>query len=773
MKVPLTSKYRSGNKSRESSIDQDKLQSLLGEIPDQSRRQEALSFFKAILQETRNFNIALKGTRDTYVDIVKSSQEQVEATLATLQETSRTNQVLGLYNRSMKKILDISTKVRDNDLDIENLTVSQLENLKAKAKSALQGLEDASGLLMIQKGITDLSEEAIKNNDTLSKSEKEILRTRLTNFENLKNSLTILEERTESQKEFNEIGGLTTTLLSNLNRVGLRVFGGIGLNLDSIKQAFEDVNKDVRTQISLIQATAKAEGETLDSQKKRFKQYKIFRKSLKGIGGALVETLADPLITTVFSIDQIVKRFKAINEQSVAFSRLTGQNISLQASFNTKLVTASEYIKLASELTKQLGFNVNNAFSEEVLGSVAELTTYLGISSEQAGKLAIFSGTNSKSVDQNLDTLVDTVSTYNGINRTVVSQGVVLQDVLNTSDDIAASFGGQVDKLAEAGAAARRLGLELKELDGIAGSLLDFESSIGAELEAQILTGRNINLTRARELALSNDLAGVGKELFDNSASLLEFSSMNRIQQDAQAKALGLSRQQLAKIALQRSIELGITNEQLEAAAGVTAEDLKRVEAFKTFTIAIEKLGAALAGPADLLATMMGNTFSITTALSGLAGLSFLKLLVQLKTMRAQLAKSASFAWLSRAALFPTALIGLPIVMGGITALLNRMNNDSMNDGMISPEGLVVQSPKGSIQLNKDDSIIAGTNLFSKEKPGLSKTNLETSKALVEQSRSMKRMETLLENILTKTGNVYIDGNKAGEAMVLSTYKLS
>ena len=34
-----------------------------------------------------------------------------------------------------------------------------------------------------------------------------------------------------------------------------------------------------------------------------------------------------------------------------------------------------------------------------------------------------------------------------------------------------------------------------------------------------------------------------------------------------------------------------------------------------------------------------------------------------------------------------------------------------MNDGTISPEGLVVKSPKGSIQLNKDDSAIVGTNL--------------------------------------------------------------
>ena len=87
--------------------------------------------------------------------------------------------------------------------------------------------------------------------------------------------------------------------------------------------------------------------------------------------------------------------------------------------------------------------------------------------------------------------------------------------------------------------------MELGDLDGIASSLLDFESSIGNELEAQLLTGKNINLAKARELALSNDLKGLGQELFENSASLAEFGKMNRIQQEAQAKALGMTRDQL------------------------------------------------------------------------------------------------------------------------------------------------------------------------------------------------------------------------------------
>jgi replication initiation and membrane attachment protein DnaB len=148
-------------------------------------------------------------------------------------------------------------------------------------------------------------------------------------------------------------------------------------------------------------------------------------------------------------------------------------------------------------------------------------------------------------------------------------------DDINASDDVSMSFGGNPQELVRAAAAARRLGIDLSKLNSIAVDLLDFESSIESELEAQLLTGKQMNLSKARELALNNDLEGLANELAKNGASEAEFGKMNRIQQEALAKAFGMTRDQLAKVAY-NALELGMTEDQA-AAAAKSAEEMKRL----------------------------------------------------------------------------------------------------------------------------------------------------------------------------------------------------
>ena len=75
--------------------------------------------------------------------------------------------------------------------------------------------------------------------------------------------------------------------------------------------------------------------------------------------------------------------------------------------------------------------------------------------------------------------------------------------------------------------------MELSKVDDIAGSLLNFESSIKDELAAELLIGKNINLEKARQAALNNDLETVATEIAKQAGSAAEFGEMNRIQQDA------------------------------------------------------------------------------------------------------------------------------------------------------------------------------------------------------------------------------------------------
>ena len=81
------------------------------------------------------------------------------------------------------------------------------------------------------------------------------------------------------------------------------------------------------------------------------------------------------------------------------------------------------------------------------------------------------------------------------------------------------------------------LGLSAAQLEQTQNNLLEFESSIGAELEAELLTGRQLNLERARAAALAGDQATLAKEISSQIGTSADFTEMNVIQQQALAKA--------------------------------------------------------------------------------------------------------------------------------------------------------------------------------------------------------------------------------------------
>ena len=59
-----------------------------------------------------------------------------------------------------------------------------------------------------------------------------------------------------------------------------------------------------------------------------------------------------------------------------------------------------------------------------------------------------------------------------------------------------------------------------------AGALLNFEQSINAELEAELLTGKQLNLERARAAALNNDMATLAEELKKQNVDLASFGQV-------------------------------------------------------------------------------------------------------------------------------------------------------------------------------------------------------------------------------------------------------
>ena len=383
--------------------------------------------------------------------------------------------------------------------------------------------------------------------------------------------------------------------------------------------------------------------------KKNTNGFKMMAIAAKTVGKQFATAMLDPAAI----VGKIVEQFFAINKASVELRRLTGDTAVSFNIFANGAASSVQILETAAELTKQIGFNAQSAFSQNVIANAADLKVEMGLAADEAGGIAMMAQTSGKSVDSITESVVATTSAFNRANRSAVSQGVILRDVAKTSDSIKLSLGNNDVAIAKAASQARRLGMDLNQVDKIAQSLLNFESSIEDELEAQLLTGNQINLSKAREMALTGDTIGLQDEIFKNTVDIEKFGKMGRLGQEAQAKALGMTRDELARVAYLRALDNNMTDEAAAKAANVNAEDMKRITIQENFTAALNKVMGLLTP----ILEYVGQIFSIPFLGPAIAGAAVLvpalSLLVPiLTTMGGQFKSITGFIIAKTAALF-------------------------------------------------------------------------------------------------------------------------
>ena len=184
--------------------------------------------------------------------------------------------------------------------------------------------------------------------------------------------------------------------------------------------------------------------------------------------------------------------------------------------------------------------------SADLVKGFTSLVATTGISGENVTKLATQMMAVGASSQEAAMSQIESVAALARAND--VAPGDILNDIASDSDLFAgfAQDGGR--NLAMAAITAKKLGLEMATVSKITDSLLNFEESVNAQMEAQMLTGRNINTDKARELALSGDLDGMQREITSQIGSQADFEAMNVVQRRALADAFGVSVGELGKM---------------------------------------------------------------------------------------------------------------------------------------------------------------------------------------------------------------------------------
>jgi hypothetical protein len=199
---------------------------------------------------------------------------------------------------------------------------------------------------------------------------------------------------------------------------------------------------------------------------------------------------------------------------------------------------------------KQLGSNAK--LNEADLKTFTKLREQAGFTNEELYGIQQLSLVNNKSLEKNTEEILGGAKAYASRNKLVVNEKDILREVSKASATIKLSLGGSAEAVAEAAVQAKQFGLNLEQADKIAQSLLQFESSIENELSAELLLGKDLNFEKARQLSLNNDIAGAAEEIAKQVGTSADFAKMNAIQQEAIARAAGLTKDELAQSLMDR-----------------------------------------------------------------------------------------------------------------------------------------------------------------------------------------------------------------------------
>ena len=253
----------------------------------------------------------------------------------------------------------------------------------------------------------------------------------------------------------------------------------------------------------------------------------------------------------------LVKSFKDMDERQVSFQRNLNMSVDSSFELNQHLIKVKDETGHAAHSALNLSeaihsinsdLGTTSVTSDDINTSFVLMTKRLGLSAEEATQISktfIALGKNAKDFNSEL---IKTV-TANNINKNVsIDYKEVMKDINSINNATLLSMNAQGISLGDAAYQARLLGMNMSQLESIADNLLQFESSIEAELEAELLTGRQLNFEKARLYALNNDMVGLARELNAQNITANKFANMNRLQQESIAKSMGMGREEMGKM---------------------------------------------------------------------------------------------------------------------------------------------------------------------------------------------------------------------------------
>ena len=395
----------------------------------------------------------------------------------------------------------------------------------------------------MQRGLIADLKQAVKNTESLIDLQSKVTRGVATQKDIAKEAEKIALNRARLDAKRNILGNQLTkrqkTILAQEQQ-----------QLDLQQQALDsiiDENDELQKQKSLFQLLKENAGGLADKIDKSGTLSKVLS------GG--ISSVLTPMRLLELAIVGVFDAMVSIDKLNGELAKNLNISVSEAAELSTELSEAANKSGSINITTKGLGealmaangeLGIFNTTIDDNLILFQELQKTAGLTYQELRGVKSITDATGGDLEKNTKEIMAQARLTGQRLGVALNEKDVLKDISNVSKATTLSLGKNPGQISAAVSATKALGMEMSKVEGIADSLLNFESSIEKELEAELLLGKNINLEKARQAALNNDIAGVAEEIAKQAGSAADFAKMNRIQQEALAGAVGMSREELA-----------------------------------------------------------------------------------------------------------------------------------------------------------------------------------------------------------------------------------
>lgn len=687
-----------------------------------------------VVTATRNMKSEYDSVKSVQKDIAKNSELQNKL------ETQK-NALLKTGNGEIEKELSAQKKV-------ESLAAKQSEKVKSLQLQKAAGLKIDDTLLQnAEKVLTKLQGKVALGQENLTAEAKQVAmlnKAAEANEANLKH----LAEQERRQKNLEKAGG---NMVKNGTALG-KVFNKLGMS--GVGKVFENASASVK----------KMAYEQTKGGKIAISGFKKMKIAAKGFGMALKVAMGPMAI--IGGLVSLFGKMKQNAKEAADALMATGQ---ASADMGRELgLSASKTAEVAGQATKVaagMGMTTIQAkaaagaiyssmdgaekMTDKTMKSFMKLQKFAKMSGEDLKAIKNLSKLSGQEAGKTADEMAKQAQMSIKNLKLNTSMKSLMQAVGKVSSNIKLAMGGSAKGITAAVAQAKKLGLEMSQVEGIASSLLNIEDSLQAEMEAELLTGKELNLEKARAAALNGDNVGLMEALAEQGINAADYSNMNVIQQEALAKSLGMNRGQMADM---------LVSQKESTAENTDMVDMQRqgIEAMTGLVTAMEKKAAL-----DEAGKLANDE----------AGGSYIKMEEAITRMKIALAPIAE-------KIMPKILDFVTYVVTGVTDIINKFMEggsimDTFNNKLTGTQKIVTAIAaafvgiKGTMILIR--TIQKGINTYKKIAKGLDRA--QRMFILFKHNMGKKQLVLYAKEKAAKLGQKALDAASMVKAVGIAAMK--